>query len=242
MSRYEGRHAARHAGPSRSRLASAKALATPAVGGSFAIALIAAGAAAATNPTSTARSESAAAALTMTPAAADQAKAQADQQVADAKRLVSARNDALTAQNAAAGKAQEAARVRAEKLAKERAAAKARAAREAQRKQLIANAVSDPQGAARAMLPEFGFSDSQFSCLVTLWNGESRWNYKATNPYSGAGGIPQALPASKMASAGADWQTNPVTQIRWGLGYIKSRYGTPCNALGAWQSRSPHWY
>lgn len=82
------------------------------------------------------------------------------------------------------------------------------------------------------MLPQFGFSQSsQWGCLLNLWNRESGWNYEAENPYSGAYGIPQALPGDKMASAGADWQTDPATQIKWGLGYIQSIYGTPC---GAW--------
>ncbi len=81
------------------------------------------------------------------------------------------------------------------------------------------------------MLPAFGFSQSsQWGCLLDLWNRESGWIYDAENA-SGAYGIPQALPADKMASAGADWQTNPATQIKWGLGYIKQVYGTPC---GAW--------
>ena len=81
------------------------------------------------------------------------------------------------------------------------------------------------------MLPSFGFSQStQWGCLLNLWNRESGWVYDAENA-SGAYGIPQALPGSKMASAGADWQTNPATQIKWGLGYISQIYGTPC---GAW--------
>ena len=81
------------------------------------------------------------------------------------------------------------------------------------------------------MLPSFGFSQStQWGCLQSLWNRESGWVYDAENA-SGAYGIPQALPGSKMASAGADWQTNPATQIKWGLGYISQIYGTPC---GAW--------
>jgi hypothetical protein len=85
-----------------------------------------------------------------------------------------------------------------------------------------------------------GWSASQFTCLNLLWNRESGWNYRATNPSSGAYGIPQALPGSKMSSAGADWADNPVTQIRWGLGYIKARYGTPC---GAWSFKQGHnWY
>jgi hypothetical protein len=70
----------------------------------------------------------------------------------------------------------------------------------------------------------------QAQCLVNLWTHESSWNVYATNPSSGAYGIPQALPGVKLAAAGADWQTNPATQIRWGLDYIAARYGTPCNA------------
>ena len=80
---------------------------------------------------------------------------------------------------------------------------------------------------------------SQWGCLDDLWYRESGWVYNAENA-SGAYGIPQALPGSKMASAGADWQTNPTTQIKWGLGYIKGRYGTPCDAWGFWQANG--WY
>jgi hypothetical protein len=87
-----------------------------------------------------------------------------------------------------------------------------------------------PQQIAMAMLSSFGWSSSQFGCLQSLWNRESGWNPSATNPTSGAYGIPQALPGDKMASAGADWQTNPATQIRWGLGYIQQIYGSPCAA------------
>ncbi|WP_242454137.1 lytic transglycosylase domain-containing protein [Bailinhaonella thermotolerans] len=81
---------------------------------------------------------------------------------------------------------------------------------------------------------------SEWGCLERLWDKESGWNHKAYNPSSGAGGIPQSLPASKMASAGADWRTNPRTQIKWGLGYIGGRYGSPCKAWAHWQAR--HWY
>jgi len=80
------------------------------------------------------------------------------------------------------------------------------------------------------MLPAFGFSQkTQWGCLLDLWNRESGWIYDAENA-SGAYGIPQALPGDKMASAGSDWQTDPTTQIKWGLGYITQVYGTPCNA------------
>lgn len=95
---------------------------------------------------------------------------------------------------------------------------------------------------AQAMLGRFGWGGGQWAPLRELWRGESGWRTTAKNPTSGAYGIPQALPASKMASAGADWRTNPATQIKWGLGYIKSRYGSPMRAYAAWRSRSPHWY
>jgi hypothetical protein len=98
----------------------------------------------------------------------------------------------------------------------------------------------EAQQIAKRLLPSYGMSGSgQFGCLVNLWNKESHWNTHAANP-SGAYGIPQALPGSKMASAGPDWQNNATTQIKWGLGYIKDRYSTPC---GAWaHSQSSGWY
>ena len=99
---------------------------------------------------------------------------------------------------------------------------------------------SDPRDIARALLSEFGFSGDQFGCLDSLWTRESNWRINADNPSSSAYGIPQALPGSKMSSAGADWATNPATQIRWGLGYIQDRYGSPCGAWG--HSQSHGWY
>ncbi|MGC5222531.1 hypothetical protein ACPW96_08005 [Micromonospora sp. DT81.3] len=104
------------------------------------------------------------------------------------------------------------------------------------------NSPAGAQATARSMAAaNYGWGDDQFSsCLVPLWNKESGWNYRAYNASSGAFGIPQALPGSKMASAGADWQTNAATQVAWGLGYIAGRYGTPC---GAWaHSQSVGWY
>jgi hypothetical protein len=86
------------------------------------------------------------------------------------------------------------------------------------------------QSIAYNMMGRYGFNPSTyFGCLLDLWNRESGWSYDAENA-SGAYGIPQSLPGSKMASAGADWQTNPATQIAWGLGYIKGQYGNPCSA------------
>ena len=81
------------------------------------------------------------------------------------------------------------------------------------------------------LLNEYGFSEKEYKCLNSLWNKESHWNYKARNARSGAHGIAQALPASKMNVVSTDWRTNPVTQIRWGLRYISIRYETPCKAL-----------
>ncbi len=104
--------------------------------------------------------------------------------------------------------------------------------------------VSPDPGSAQAiaydMVKARGWGDGEFSCLVALWNKESGWRVNAYNASSGAYGIPQSLPGDKMASAGADWQTNPATQITWGLGYIQGRYGTPCGAWG--HSQATGWY
>jgi hypothetical protein len=95
------------------------------------------------------------------------------------------------------------------------------------------------QGIAYNMLSSFGFGTDQWGCLDDLWQQESSWNVYAENA-SGAYGIPQALPGSKMASAGPDWESDATTQIKWGLGYIQSVYGTPC---GAWDHEvADGWY
>lgn len=99
---------------------------------------------------------------------------------------------------------------------------------------------ADPRTLTLALMPQFGMSPSDFSCIDRIWTQESNWNVHAANPTSSAYGIPQALPGSKMASAGPDWQNNAETQIRWGLGYIKARYGSPCSA---WAFKASHgWY
>ena len=85
-----------------------------------------------------------------------------------------------------------------------------------------------------------GWDEAQYNCLVVLWGNESGWNVHASNSYTGAYGIPQALPGSKMSSAGPDWPNNATTQIKWGLGYIAERYGTPCGAWSYWQANG--WY
>ncbi|MFJ8918589.1 Transglycosylase SLT domain-containing protein [Streptomyces sp. LamerLS-316] len=95
--------------------------------------------------------------------------------------------------------------------------------------------VADVQAMARQMIPA-----DQFQCFSNIVNHESSWNYRASNPSSGAYGLVQALPGSKMSSAGADWQTNPATQIKWGLSYMDGRYGSPCGAWSFWQANN--WY
>ncbi|MFB9375649.1 lytic transglycosylase domain-containing protein [Kineococcus gynurae] len=128
----------------------------------------------------------------------------------------------------------------------QRLAAEAEAARLAEEARIAAaqeatrNAQRDPQAAAQALAADRGWGADQFGCLVKLWNKESGWRWDADNPSSSAYGIPQALPGKKMASAGADWETNPLTQITWGLGYIENRYGSPCRAWS--HSQSVNWY
>jgi len=97
-----------------------------------------------------------------------------------------------------------------------------------------------PRQIAQATLGSFGWSSSQFSCLDPLWEHESRWSVTAANPGSGAFGLPQALPGSRMASAGRDWQTSAATQITWGLRYIRDTYGSPCAAWSHEQATG--WY
>jgi hypothetical protein len=129
-------------------------------------------------------------------------------------------------------------KVRKERAAK--AAAAARTAREAASRSSTRTYSGDPRSIARSMMSSrYGWDAGQFSCLNSLWNRESGWNPHAANP-SGAYGIPQALPGSKMSTMGADWRDNPATQIAWGLFYVKSTYGTPCGAWSAFQSKG--WY
>jgi hypothetical protein len=106
----------------------------------------------------------------------------------------------------------------------------------------VGSAPRAAQEIARSMVTADGWDAAEFTCLVGLWQAESGWSWSATNPTSGAYGIPQALPGWKMAAAGSDWLTNPATQIRWGLDYIASVYGSPCEAYDAFLARSPHWY
>ena len=126
------------------------------------------------------------------------------------------------------------------------AAAKKAAAEAAERKRALANrgylpGTTDPREIARQILKnKYGYGDSDFDCFNNIIIRESMWDIDATNPSSGAYGIPQALPGSKMASAGSDWRTNPATQIIWAIGYMEDRYGSPC---AAWSfKRANGWY
>jgi len=154
----------------------------------------------------------------------------ADLAAVQAAAVKSAAVKAAAAKAAAAKKA----------AAKKAAAAKATAARKAAAVPASCSGYSGNQRIACSLLPSFGFSTSEMASLVPMWTKESGWNQRALNAGSGAYGIPQALPGSKMASAGSDWATSAKTQIRWGLGYIRSTYGSPSQAWSFWQSNG--WY
>ncbi|SEB69760.1 hypothetical protein SAMN04489806_1535 [Paramicrobacterium humi] len=140
----------------------------------------------------------------------------------------------VTADIEADEKAEAAAKAAAEAAAKKKA-------EEAARAQAAANTPAGAKAtAARMAAQKYGWGSGQFSCLSSLWAKESGWSYTASNASSGAYGIPQALPGSKMASVGSDWATNATTQIAWGLDYIKRAYGTPCAAWG--HSQAMNWY
>ncbi|WP_149183866.1 transglycosylase SLT domain-containing protein [Streptomyces sp. TRM49041] len=172
-------------------------------------------------------------------------------QVQVASLTQQAEAQAAAADSAAQQSAWEAARVQAAKDAEaKKAAAEEKAEQERkERERASRNAVRDAssfaaqssysvaevQAMARQMVP-----GDQFQCFSNIVDHESSWNYRAQNPSSGAYGLVQALPGSKMASAGDDWRTNPATQIKWGLNYMNERYGSPCGAWSFWQANK--WY
>ena len=174
-----------------------------------------------------------------TPSAAPQSTSSAADEAADAIRMRNQVELITAAQDAAdvKMKAKNAALRRYEALAKaDRSVQEERASRDAERKKYEGT----PKEVAMNLLPDHGWSQSQFSCLEKLWNKESRWKVNADNPSSTAYGIPQALPGNRMAAYGKDWRTNPVTQIKWGLDYIEATYGSPCSAWG--HSQAKGWY
>jgi hypothetical protein len=163
-------------------------------------------------------------------------------QQADAQAIAAdavAKKDAEEAarkQAAADAIAKQKAAQQAEEAAKARKEAQAKASRDASSFPVLSSySVAQIQAMARQMV-----AAGQFQCFSNIVDHESSWNYRAVNASSGAYGLFQALPGSKMASVGADWQTNPATQIKWGLNYMNSRYGSPCEAWSFWQAN--HWY
>ncbi|MEW2255278.1 lytic transglycosylase domain-containing protein [Streptomyces sp. NPDC047869] len=167
-------------------------------------------------------------------------------QQADAQAIAadaSAKKDAEEAARKAAAETAVAKKVAAQKAAeaaaKERAEAKAAATRSTRDSSSFpvqsSYSVAQIQAMARQMV-----AGDQFQCFSNIVDHESSWNYRAVNASSGAYGLFQALPGSKMSSVGADWQTNPATQIKWGLNYMNGRYGSPCQAWSFWQAN--HWY
>ncbi|MEO3762895.1 transglycosylase SLT domain-containing protein [Streptomyces sp. B8F3] len=175
----------------------------------------------------------------------EQADAQADAAHTDARKAAEEAARKSAAQ-AAEEKKEAAERKAAEEAAeKEREAAEAASRSAAESESASADAgdfapqssysVADVQAMARQMVPA-----DQYQCFSNIVDHESGWDYTATNPSSGAYGLMQALPGEKMASAGADWQTNPATQIEWGLSYMNDRYGSPCGGWEFWQANG--WY
>jgi len=175
----------------------------------------------------------------------EQADAQADAAHTDARKA--AEEAARKSAAKAAEEKKEAAELKAaeEAAEKEREAAEAASRSAAESESASADAgdfapqssysVADVQAMARQMVPA-----DQYQCFSNIVDHESGWDYTATNPSSGAYGLMQALPGDKMASAGADWQTNPATQIEWGLNYMNDRYGSPCGGWEFWQANG--WY
>ena len=164
------------------------------------------------------------------------------QSLAVAAQLAAARQAAArrSAEHRAAAAAAQQAAQQAQQAAQQKAQQKSQQSQPSPAPSASPAPAGSPQQIAMGILGSYGWSSSQFSCLDPLWNHESGWNVTASNSVSGAYGIPQALPAAKMASAGPDWQTDAATQIRWGLGYIKGTYGSPC---GAWaHEQAAGWY
>jgi hypothetical protein len=191
------------------------------------------------------------------PTAARIDRAQAEYQLRQAALLAKHKDIAAQAAERAGAAAAKRATSRAKRLAvqtraisdqhvKLQAAAKKAAAEKAALKRALANrgydpGTTDPRKIARQILKnKYGYGANQFDCFNNIIMRESMWRVNATNPGSGAYGIPQALPGSKMATVASDWRTNPATQIIWGINYMKDRYGSPC---GAWGFKSGHgWY
>ena len=253
---YTPRHgAARHA-RKRSALSAVR---RPVVGGAIAVAML--GSVGATVAIGDPSHDTGGTATTLT-SPEQSASPAADSETVDTARLAESRRATNVSRSASreqdrlsAAEAKKRAAAK-KKAAAERKAAAKKKAEEKKRAEEKAKPISerdftdaeikiiqrDPQPYAKQLLGEYGWGEGEWSCLISLWNGESNWTWDATNSSSGAYGIPQSLPADKMATAGPDWKTNPVTQMIWGMDYIKASYGSPCQAKAFWDSNNPHWY
>ncbi|WP_196218086.1 aggregation-promoting factor C-terminal-like domain-containing protein [Streptomyces blattellae] len=175
-------------------------------------------------------------------------------QVQTASLTQQAETQAIAADATAKKDAEEAARKAAAQSAVEKKEAAEKAAQEAkEREEAEAAASRSATRDASDFAPQSSYTiaeiqsmaqsmvaSDQYQCFSNIVDHESSWNYQAVNPSSGAYGLFQALPGSKMSSAGSDWQTNPATQIKWGLSYMNDRYGSPCDAWAFWQANN--WY
>ncbi|MFD5163286.1 transglycosylase SLT domain-containing protein [Streptomyces hawaiiensis] len=166
-------------------------------------------------------------------AQAIQADASAKKDAEEAARKAAA--DTAIAKKEAAEKAAKAAKEAKERAAEAKEAAASRSKDISDFPVATSYSIAQLQAMARQIVPA-----GQFQCFSNIVDHESDWNYKAVNPSSGAYGMFQALPGSKMSSVGADWRTNPATQIKWGLNYMNDRYGSPCDAWSFWQANN--WY
>ncbi len=245
---YQGRHQGRHrAGPTgrgRSRGASfegplvlSRSLGRPLAS---AAAVLAVAGATAAGYASAAKPHNAVATFTATPAAVAQAAELSNNQIDTNAALAIARRAGVQRASALTQRQKIAADAKAAAISRARAMAAQRASREQARQGILARAQSDPRAVGRLLVFDHGWAEGQFGCLDRLWTKESGWRWNASNGSSGAYGIPQSLPGSKMASVAGDWDTNPITQIKWGLTYISGRYGSPCSAWG--HSQAFNWY
>ncbi|MFC5718911.1 transglycosylase SLT domain-containing protein [Streptomyces gamaensis] len=169
-----------------------------------------------------------------------QAADTAARQAAEEAARLQAAEDATAKKEAADAAAKKEAEAKAAKEAKEREEKDAAASRSAERDASALTAKSSYSTAEIKALAQQIVPADQFQCFSNIVNNESSWDYTATNASSGAYGLVQALPGSKMSSAGSDWRTNPATQIKWGLSYMNERYKSPCGAWSFWQANN--WY
>lgn len=172
---------------------------------------------------------------------APQSAGHLDVELRQERRVITAYNAKLAAEARAEARKKAAAKRKALAERKRKAAARKRAELARIKAQGYEPGTTDPREIAKQILKnKYGYGGNQYQCFNNIIMRESEWNIHATNASSGAYGIPQALPGSKMASVGADWRTNPATQITWGIEYMKDTYGSPC---GAWGFKSSHgWY